>query len=245
MTENADNSFLKKARALAASAFTTLVPTGTSTGNNSVYSNDPTYLKEAIQRLISERLKKARLDALMDEEEAAAAFGYKNKAQIALLESGERACPNWVLYRACAVYGVKADYLLGIIAESDLSPAAMERLSLRHSINAIAITMYDRMADEIFLYLHTLVPLQADKLKDVVKECLDTLAKIRKDNPSFDDDIKGGNKLLTGLIKAHDLANHLANESNRRRFYLEKQKHGLRQMNLFADLKNGVGGGDD
>lgn len=241
MTENASNSFIGRAKKMAETALGAIIPT--SQNSNSLYSNDPTYLQDAVRKVIAQRLKKSRLDAQMDEEEAAAAFGYKNKAQIALLESGERACPNWVLYRACAVYGVKADYLLGIIAESDLPPVALERLTLRHSLNAIAITMYDKMADSIFLYFHTLVPLQADKLKDTVKECLDTLAKIRKDNPNFDEDVKGGNKLLTGLIKANDLAVSLANEANRRRMFLDKQKQNLSQMTLFKDELGG--GGDD
>lgn len=213
-------------------------------GNNAnLYSNDPDYLQKAVKRTIAERLKKARLAALMDEDTAAAAFGYKNKSQIALLESGERPCPNWVIYRACSIYAVRADYLLGIFSENDLHPVTAERLSLRHTFNGMVNVITDKLSDTTFVYLHSLMPLNAEKIQKTIMDALNALAAIRKSNPSFDEDIKGGNLLLTKLIAAKDLADSLVKEDKRRRAFLDKQKIEIEQLQLnFEDLG---GGGDD
>lgn len=201
-------------------------------GGKTLFSNDPDYLQKETKRIIAERLRLARIAALMDESEAAAAFGYKNKSQISLLESGVRPCPNWIIYRACAVYGVKADYLLGVVADSDLHPVTAERLSLRHSFNGMVNAITDKLSDTTFVYLYSLKPLRADKLQETINEAVAALASIRKNNPKFDDELKGGNLLVTKLFAAKDLVDILVKEDVKRRAFLDKQKAEIEQLKL-------------
>ncbi|WP_295885038.1 helix-turn-helix transcriptional regulator [uncultured Thiohalocapsa sp.] len=75
-----------------------------------------------LAREIGRRLRNARELAGFQQQEAAGLLGYVQKGNLSRIEShldGRSAVPLWLLPRAARLYGVSADYLLGIVDDPE------------------------------------------------------------------------------------------------------------------------------
>lgn len=86
--------------------------------------------KSELRRTVAERLLKAREMNGWTQTEAATRFGYSTPAQLSQWEQRKRMPPLHMLIRACDVYRVSLDYIMGLSEEPDRDPQTAERLMI-------------------------------------------------------------------------------------------------------------------
>jgi transcriptional regulator with XRE-family HTH domain len=155
------------------------------------------------QQIMRERMVSARVMNGLTAVDAAARLGYANSTQLSMVESGKRKVPDdWAfLKRAALVYSVSVDYLLGLSVNPERDAIASESFAFLRGFEQIQQAQAHAMTIAFIKYGTAReagrVDLQgASSAMDAVIEAMDT---IRRLSPAFDEDVRGGDRLVTAV----------------------------------------------
>ncbi len=170
----------------------------------------PTSTERAgIAKSIGQRLKDARELADFSQIEAARLLGYKNSSKLAKIEgaTGPRSVPHWVIKRAAELYDVSIDYLYGISDDWELSArACMERDVSKWVFNVWEAARRRDM--EVMRRLQNRVDFIRDSIglmgasSDELRSALERFIEL---NPEFEDEMRGGSRLVAAVKKVEDV----------------------------------------
>lgn len=149
--------------------------------------------------IVRDRLRRARRLAGMTATEAWQKMGYKNAAQLSKMESETSTSSinyNFVI-RAAMCYKVSTDYLLGLSNYDDCDPQLLEQKAILNGLEDLSHNLSEQLTElllkggqEITLKSHLeAVIQQADNV-------IQSFERIRASNPTFDDEIRGGAKVV-------------------------------------------------
>jgi transcriptional regulator with XRE-family HTH domain len=135
------------------------------------------------------------------QSEAALKLGYGNSTQLSLIERGERLAPVEIIKHAANVYGVSADYLMGLSDEPERDPKhAEKRAQIRQMQGMLtdhAETLIETMLDHIATGAPT-VQTTRTLLEGVKKHAEASARFIELQGKKFET-LKGGNSLQVSL----------------------------------------------
>lgn len=181
----------------------------------------PTRKKEVID-INSERFRLAREEAGYEKQEVALVFGYKNAAHIYQIEQGQRPVPNWLIRDAASLFSTTTDYFYGLTDEMEVDPVRAAALAHSRGIKYVMDSVASKVADSTYQYLKSMHPLSAETVAEKAKEVSNALASIRVNNKIFDEDIKGGSRLVSAVFELRMAADRMNKEIKRRNSFLDK-----------------------
>lgn len=157
----------------------------------------------ALVQVIGNRLREARELCNLSQIEAARRLGYANSSGLAKLERATdvRSVPLWVIQRAARIYDVSLDYLFG--ASDDWEVGA--RMTIERETSAWLHEAWERARRrdmDTLRRLHDRVEvLQASvaTMLSVANELEAAMARFIELNPTFEEDMPGGAKLLRSV----------------------------------------------
>lgn len=166
--------------------------------------------RSALAKSIGKRLKEAREVAGFSQISAAKLFGYKNSSKLAKIEGGAdtSSVPHWVVKRAAEIYEVSTDFLYGISDDWELSArACMER-----DVSKWVFNMWDaaRMRDmEVLKRLQSRVDVTRGSICSMLEASVEirgALDRFIALNPEFEEEMRGGSRLVAAVGKVEDVA---------------------------------------
>lgn len=170
--------------------------------------------KETIKTEIGDRMRYAREISGLDQDEAAKALGYSNSAHLSLFESGKKSVPMHMLINAATVYGVSADYLLGLSDEPERDPMVAEQRAMQRHVDALIKTTSNHMVGLLVETVMSSAPTKATALDLIEKgdQAVKAINRARELNPrAFDQNLRGGaavigaaNDLQAAINRARD-----------------------------------------
>ncbi|MGY6771958.1 helix-turn-helix domain-containing protein [Gallibacterium sp. ZY190522] len=154
--------------------------------------------------VIRQRLFIARKLNKMNQSTASRAMGYHNTAMLSKMESISSTTKINLefLIKAASVYGVSLDYLVGASDYPDREPQTVEHMAYFTSIKAFM----EKEIEKFTLAILENVPKQNSiaYLTALINEAVEAVAqfeKVRKINPQFDEELKGGATLVKAIKK--------------------------------------------
>ena len=165
----------------------------------------PDELQE-FDRVVGERLAKARELNGYNQIAAARRLGYATPAPLSKIEAGQPA-PAWLLPRAAAVFGVSSDYLFGISNYPERDSRTVEQIAILRTVRAEIETNARRVSEAMILAAgdEVAATAHAEELCGAVLEVSEALANCRE-HPSFDDEVIGGARLVRAVAAAQAMA---------------------------------------
>lgn len=165
----------------------------------------PEELQE-FDRVVGERLAKARELNGYNQIAAARLLGYATPAPLSKIEAGQPA-PTWLVPRAAQVFSVSSDYLLGLSNYPERDPRTVEQIAILRNVRGaiedharrITETTILAAAEEVAAAAH------AEELCGAVREVAKALAACRS-HPEFDDEVIGGSRLVRTVAEAEAMA---------------------------------------
>ncbi|GHA78218.1 hypothetical protein GCM10009007_19010 [Formosimonas limnophila] len=157
------------------------------------------------------RMKIARDIACLTRSEASTALGYANTAIISKIESvqtiNRKLLSLDLIVNASCVYGVSADYLLGISDYPERDPETVEQLAvytaIRHNLNDASKALMLHVIGKTQEQLHSARTRELINQGIAVFNLFDRLYELN--NESFDQHMRGGAKLLQKVNEARRL----------------------------------------
>lgn len=158
---------------------------------------------------IGKRLVVAReIAGLSQAEAAAAALGYTAAAQLSLRESGHRPVTLELLIACAKLYECPADFLLGLVENSDRDPAMALQHLVASRVTADLQTLVRTMTRASVDVVRELMPsvTAGTRLACLTAEVSSAMALVVARNPKFADDMRGGATLLSKVELASKAA---------------------------------------
>lgn len=165
---------------------------------------------DALTKIVGERMIRAREMNGLNQIVAAGMLGYKTSAPLSKIEAGNVPPPRWLIPRAAVVYGVSSDYLMGLSEYPEREPRTIEQIALFRGIRGVIERNARTIAEQAILSAAETAPLKLRlaELIEAAESVGGTLQKIR-DSSNFDDEFKGGARLVNtvaALLEASDAA---------------------------------------
>lgn len=192
------------------------------------------------------RMKQARGLTKFTQEEAAALLGYKNSTKLNKIELGSdtQAVRLILIIRAAKLYDVTTDFLLGmsgddwerdpnVFAQRECGGWLLDHIADKRRAEAQAMISLHRRQELLFV--------KVSKFLGRAKDNLDLLKTVRELNPSFDDDLRGGSKLMRFLVETAEDAMGLTHELKKIRAYSDVAKKNGVDVGVNLDIFDGGG----
>jgi transcriptional regulator with XRE-family HTH domain len=178
--------------------------------------------------VMRERIVSARVMNGLTAVEASHRLGYKNSTQLSQIESGERKVPSdWqFIKRMAAAYSVSIDYLMGLSPHPERDAVAAESFAILRGFEQLQQAQAAAMTTA-FIKFGT--EREAARI-DLQSACasmdtvIDAMATVRRLCPEFDEDVRGGNKLMQAVSRLEATAIPLRDALKRRALV---EKHAL------------------
>ena len=144
----------------------------------------------------------ARVVAGLNGIEAAERFGYANSTQLSQIESGARKVPSdWAFLRlASKIYGVSADFLLGLSPHIEFDSKVTQQHALLRKTEAVMASVAETFATALirFSSQEQLTRVDMERIDSAAVRLEEAMAKLRK--RGFDD-FPGGATMLSAVVE--------------------------------------------
>jgi transcriptional regulator with XRE-family HTH domain len=157
-------------------------------------------------KTVCARMRQARTDAEISREVAASAMGLESSRYLAQIEAGTQSIPLPVLCEAAKLYGVTADYLLGLIDEPDPDPGKDALRATTRRVTTAVTSMTESVVGAIQESLYRDVP-AAEALGGLliaVESLLSAFGRFRELNADVFDDMPAGASVSHAALVADE-----------------------------------------
>jgi transcriptional regulator with XRE-family HTH domain len=163
--------------------------------------------ENALAVQLGKRLKLARTAAGMTLDDARKALGQRNLGQVCQHEKGRRLPGTLQILRYSNLYDVSTDFLFGLTdiptlraTPKDVPSAAIAgtvQKCMAESLDSLTRIMASRIGILVVSFSQDRVELR--KALEIARQANESLARIRARHSQFDDQVRGGAKLVTLL----------------------------------------------
>ena len=173
-----------------------------------------------LKQIVGKRLKQARVAARVSQEEAARVVGKEGPTQISLAESGNRLPPLDSLTKLADLYGVSTDYLLGRIDDPTAEPSELHQSAFAFSVTSTVENCFSAFANVIGDFTAQTAASQRKDRADLtsfmgtVQDLHDALKRFSELNPEFEEDMRGGSRLVNTMARAMDMVERVTGRLN-------------------------------
>jgi hypothetical protein len=194
---------------------------------------------QALAKLIGKRMRAARMAANIGEEEAGKIIGHKGATQICLCESGERILPVLSLVKLADKYGVSMDYALGRIDDPLADPFETNQGAIARTVANGVESCFRQFSASVATYTVASLEERRKDMHDIrriterAQEVKDALERFASLNPEFEEDMRGGARLVASIGSLNALTTEAAT-----RIEAEKKARKIRQFEASIEVEH-------
>jgi len=184
--------------------------------------------ENALAVQLGRRLKLARAAAGMTLDDARRALGQRNLGQVCQHEKGRRLPGTFQIMRYASLYNVSTDFLLGLTDVPTLRPTPQDvpsaaiagavQTCMTESLESLTHLMASRIGLLVVSFSQDRGELR--KALEIARQANESLARIRARHSQFDDQVRGGAKLVTLLGQLSTVAVEFGARERRERLEL-------------------------
>lgn len=199
------------------------------------------------KRAFGARLREARETAGMNLTDAATSLGYSQPVQLSLMENGKRPVTMAVMVKAAKLYGTTADFLCGLVEDSDRDPAAALQRHIAARLTGDLQRLIEHFRRVSVDTVRELMPSTADaqRLAASVIELNTVMALFKQRNPKFEDMRVGATLDAKVLVASDNAARFMAQVERAQRLLSAKtmrqdERSALAaagQLSMFVELE--------
>ncbi|SFK63819.1 Helix-turn-helix domain-containing protein [Nitrosomonas aestuarii] len=168
------------------------------------YSSVPTSAERvALARSIGKRLKESRENAGFTQVDAAKMLGYSNSSKLAKIEGATdtNSVPLVLILRAARLYEVSIDFIFGETEDWELGAQSMIERDVSKWVFDATETMYSQQMNVLKSLMDrtNIIHMSVLDMHDAATELEAAVRRFAELNPSFEDDMRGGSRLVSAV----------------------------------------------
>lgn len=167
--------------------------------------------RSALAKSIGSRMRQAREIAGMSQSVAAQRLGYSNSSKLAKVEGGTdtNSVPLWLIIRAARLYEVSIDYLFGESDDWELSARKCQERDVSKWVFQAWEVARQRDMDVLKRLNNRLESMDGsvNSMLATSEELTAAMRRFMELNPEFEENMRGGSRLLVSVERMSEVAN--------------------------------------